>query len=651
MIITPVILGILVLALLAYFGYSYLRRRAERKQKDAERTVSPFTFGGLRRAVDLAAELPPAAPEQQQQHARSPRSPRAGRRRARFNDEKVDHSAHVNRDIEMKEDRTVVPVFFAPAAAPQVVTRRPSTTVPMTQPYPLPTGKERDPFDALDEHSPTTPATRKGRSAAPTPINPILSPPADNTGAVNGAHLPFTPLPQYPASAHAQESNVRPGRRRTHAPVALDTRRFKLRVVNAGSKTRSSRTHSANPSSSGSISKTRPISASTHSTSSGVPEPPTYTRPPSYANSHASNNGRNRAEAQPLTSLLSLIGGGRAGDNDSAVMSSPVSGASGGTALRDSGLFPSGASTGDSIQDVQAVPGPSSRPMTPPVPALPLGTPSPLSPATSFMLQDPVASRRVSVASHRRSKRSTKGKLEPLKPTFATGGPLSTPPVTTPMSANPPSSAHARSSMVSEMDITSIRAQGADASPEGSNLVIRNGHQHQPSLDAKSARSVDVTSLYKGKHVRRGSAGSDDGVPAIPPLPMQTPFEFDLGFGGVAGSIGAISEESHVTDAASTSALLQRTASFASSSVASPLGPTMPFPGSASTETPTVAAKYSVAEWKAGDPWQRPGVARSASSARKVRRKPVPSEASFTSYGSETALLKGMERSDSVGSP
>lgn len=673
MIITPVILGVLVLALLAYFGYAYLRRRAERKQRDAERTVSPFTFGGLRRAVDLAAEIPPSAPEPQAQQTRSPRSPRAGRgRRTRGIDEKVDHSAHGHGHghIKMKEDRTVVPVFFAPAAQ-QVVTRRPSTTAPVTQPYPLPTGKERDPFDALDEQSPTTPATRKGRGAAPTPINPVLSPPADNTGAVNGAHLPFTPLPQYPASAHAQETDVRPSRRRTHAPVTLDTRRFKLRVVNAGNKSRSSssrRTHSANPSSSGSVSKTRPISASTHSTSSGVPEPPTYTRPPSYANSHASNNGRTRSESAPLTTLLSLIGASRGGDSDSAGMTSPVSAVSGGTALRDSGLFPSGASTGDykghqsrksyastrrslaSLQDVQAVPGPSSRPMTPPVPALPVGTPSPLSPATSFMQQDPVASRRVSVASYRRSKRSTKGKLEPLK---ATGGPLSTPPVTTPMSANPPTSANARSSMASEMDITSIRAQVANESPEGSNVVIRGGHQRQQSLDAKSARSVDVTSLYrKGKHVRRGSAGSDDGVPAIPPLPMQTPFEFDLGFGGVPGSIGAISEESHVTgttDAASTSALLQRSASIASSSVASPLGPAMPFPGSA--ETSTVPAKYSVAEWKAADPWQRPSVSRSASAARKVRRKPVPSEASFTSYGSETALLKGMERSDSIGSP
>lgn len=69
MIVTPVILAILILALLGYFGYTYLQRRRDafpgahhltsRTGGEAD-GVSPFTYGVHRRAVDLVAEMPAA---------------------------------------------------------------------------------------------------------------------------------------------------------------------------------------------------------------------------------------------------------------------------------------------------------------------------------------------------------------------------------------------------------------------------------------------------------------------------------------------------------------------------------------------------------------------------------------------------------------
>lgn len=625
-----------MLVILGYFGYTYWQRRVEQRERDSEPT--PFMFGGARAAVDLLAEMPGGAADAEQQPNRPPRT-RGGRRRNAATDEKVDLYVQT----EAKEESTITPVFFAP----QLLTRRPVDALPGQQ-YPLvqtSMGKEIDPFEAMDEASPNTPATKRSRPP-PAPINSGLEPPADAPGGGLTAGLPFTPLPQYPTSAraHSDEGNTRT--RHAHPPVSGQSRRFKLRVVNAGNKSRTSsqHTHSTKPSTSGSISKNRPTTGS--STGSGVYEPPTYTRPPSYANSHASNS-RSHPEMPPLSTLLDLIGA--SGGEDGAIIHSPSSMVSGGPALRDSGLFSSGVSTGDykghhsrksyastrrslaSIQDVQAVPGPSSQPMTPPVPTFPLGA-APLMSSSTFMMHDPLPnSRRVSASSSRRhSKRAVRTKAQPARS-------ASTAAAATPSSSAPSSAHPGRTSMGSEMDITSIRALGA--SPDGASSSRTTTHGPQPSLDAKSARSVDVTSLYhkfKGKISHRDSSGSSDGVPAIPPLPDQTPFDFDLGFGGLAqrsdAALKALQEEA--ASVASTSAL------------SSPLTGATPFPMGSSA--PTSAATYATER----DPWG-PSIARTASTSttgHRVRRKPAPSEASFASFGSDIALLRGKERSDTIGS-
>lgn len=628
MIVTPAILGVLVLAILGYFAYSFLRRRAEQRRQ-AE-VPTPFLFGGTRRAIDLMAELPGGSGDPAQQQEKAAHSPRVRRgRRRRGGDEKVRPQAS-----PVRETDSAVHAFFAP----QVATRRPSVTMP-GQPQPVAIiqtvgGKELDPFEAMVEQpSPNTPATKRSRPP-PAPIDSALNAPADAGAGVSAGIVPFTPLPQYPTSARSpseDDKRTRPA----NPPVTSRARRLQLRVVNSGNKSRSStQTHSTNPS----ISKDHRNSASTGA--SGVYEPPTYTRPPSYANSHASNSSRGaRADRPPMVALLQLIGAGRhnAPNDDSGLIASPVSLASGGPALRDSGLFPSSASTGDfktghqsrksyastrrslaSIQDVQAVPGPSSRPMTPPVPALP-----PASPPISFMMQDPLpGSRRVSTSSSRRqSKRVVRAKGQASR-ALVPGASSSS----TPISAHPQ-----RTSMMSEMDITSLR--GLAASSDAASLSRMAHFAQGGTADAKSVRSVDVTSLYNTHHgnlTRRDSSSSSDGVPAIPPLLDHMPFEFDIGFGGIAHA------QPDKTSATSTSPL------------SSPRTGLTPFPMAPSELT---TAMSDVAE---RDPWASP-LQRTDSvistSDRRVRRKPVPSEASFTSYGSETLLLKGKDRSESAASP
>ncbi|KZV82526.1 hypothetical protein EXIGLDRAFT_340931 [Exidia glandulosa HHB12029] len=686
MIITPAILGVLVLALLGYFGYSYMRRRAEKRQREEEPT--PFMFGGARAAVDLLAEMGgPAGSEQRQQRQRTPRAPRTGRRRNHATDEKVAIHAQAQAaqaqaraeatELKPNKEEAEAAVFFNT----QMVTRRPSTGLPgqdYRQAYPLvqTTGKEVDPFEVLDhEASPNTPATKRARGAPPAPINAGLAPPEDAPGAgLTGGILPFTPLPQYPTSAHAASDEGhnnhrnRRTRRGVHPPVAGgNANRFKLRVVNAGKNSRSSsqRTHSTRPSGSGSIEK-RPMSASTGTgeSSTGVYEPPTYTRPPSYANSHSASSTRSHPDMPPLTTLLQLIGAGSghaSGGEDSQIITSPVSVASGGAALRDSGLFPSTMSTGDykghqsrksyastrrslaSIQDVQAVPGPSSQPMTPPVPSIPLSAAA-VSPS-SFMYQDPSpSSRRVSAASSRRQSKRTRAKAQPLRSDSATA-------VATPSSSAPSSAHPARMSLMSEMDITSLNGGLSDGQSSRPPYRARASMDAKSvrSVDVKSARSVDVTSLYqngKGKIARRDSSGSSDGVPAIPPLPEHTPFDFDMGFGGGIPTPSARDDPVPIPQASSPTS---------PSDMSTPLTSMTPFfTGTRVSSVPTSASVLS--DTTERDPWA-PAMLRSSSVSTstsghgyRVRRKPVPSEASFASFGSETALLKGKERSDTIGS-
>lgn len=169
--------------------------------------------------------------------------------------------------------------------------------------------------------------------------------------------------------------------------------------------------------------------------------------------------------------------------------------------------------------------------------------------------------------------------------------------------------------MMSEMDITSIRGAAAAGSRVASHRAAA------PSIDARSddARSIDVTSLYhKAKLDRRDS----DGVPAIPPLPDHTPFDFDIGFAGMQTPPPVPSSSARTTSMRTTS--------------------TTPFPVS--------SAHTSVVPDVERDPWgDNPGVLRSPSTStlgRKVRRKPVPSEASFTStsFGSEVHLLRNVSK-------